>query len=146
MRTTIITLILGLLVLKGHSQTSEKQYVFDKNANVHSAEVTENVQRFKPSMNEINLADSLIEIHIKKNRTDYSWTKEISDYQSYYRQYVGYINEKNEKIIFVNGFCQAEQNWTKEIVSYRGGGSCYFDIKVNISAKSTFDFNVNAPK
>jgi hypothetical protein len=97
-------------------------------------------------MIEINIADSLAEIYVKKNRADYAWTKEISDFESYYRQYVGYLNEKNEKIIFINSFCRPEQNWMKEIVNYKGGGSCYFDIKVNVSVKSTFDFNVNAPK
>lgn len=146
MKTTVIILFLGLLVLEGHGQTSEKQHIFFQNDTVNLGGRYDSMVRFTPSINEVNTADSLAEIHIKKNRKDYSWTTEISDYKSYYRQYVGYLNEKNKKIIFINSFCRPEKLWTKYLLLAMGGGSCWFNIKVNLDAKDTFDFNVNAPK
>jgi hypothetical protein len=97
MRTIITVLIFGVLILKGYGQTSEKQHVFDETDTVYCGGLIDNAIRFTPSTNEINTADSLAEIHIKKNRKDYPWTQEISDYKSYYRQYVGYLNRNNEK-------------------------------------------------
>ena len=146
MRISLTILFLGLLISKGQGQTSEKRHVFSQNDKVYHEELDESTIRFTPEINEINTADSLAEIHIKKSRRDYGWTTEISDYKSYYRQYVGYLNEKNERIILINSICRLEENWTKNIVSYRGGGSCYFEIKVNVKEKEPFDFNVNAPK
>jgi hypothetical protein len=146
MRTRTTILILGVLSLKVYSQASEKQCLFNKDDKVYSPELANDILRFTPSIDEINFADSLAEIHIKKSRKDYTWRKEISDYKSYYRQYVGYLNEKKEKIIFINSFCSPEEHRKKEIINYRGGGSCYFTSKINLHTKDVFDFHVNAPK
>lgn len=133
------------MTILGYSQT-EKQFIFVQSDSVYHEGLTVNAIRFTPSVNEMYLADSIAEIHIKENRNEYAWTREITNYKSYFRQYVGYVNEKNEKIIFINSLCRPEENWTQEIVSYRGGGSCYFEIKVNLHSKGAFAFSLKAPK
>jgi hypothetical protein len=145
MRTSIIIFILASLTFSGYCQT-EKQFIFSQSDSVYHQALPASTIRFTPSVNEVFLADSLAEIHIMKNRSEYGGTRGITDYKSYFRQYVGYLNEKHDKIIFINSFCRSEGNWTKEIVSYRGGGSCYFNIKVNLDHKYTIAFSRNAPK
>ena len=117
---TSIAIFLGFLILEGRGQTSERQHVFFQNDTVYLDGRYDSMVRFTPSINEVNIADSLTEIHIKKNRKDYSWTNEISDYKSYYRQYVGYLDKKNKKIIFINSFCRPVKVWTKYLVLAMG--------------------------
>jgi hypothetical protein len=68
MRTIITVLIFGVLILKGYGQTSERQHVFDETDTVYCGGLIDNAIRFTPSTNEINTADSLAEIHIKKKK------------------------------------------------------------------------------
>jgi hypothetical protein len=67
-----IILISGLLVSNTYSQTSKRQFVFAKNDKVYIHGLSENAVRFTPSINEVNTADSLAQIHIVKNRKAYS--------------------------------------------------------------------------
>ena len=145
MKRTITLAVLVILTLKVYGQ-SGKQFIFKQTDKISIPGVGALVEKFTPTIEQIRIADSLSQIHIEHNRNEYLWTKEISDYNSYYRQYVGWLNDKKEKIIFVNSFCRAADNWTHDIVSYAGGGSCYFEIKVNLDRKESFDFHVNAPK
>ena len=142
-------LIISILILgffRSFTQTNERQYIFNQLEKIYSQEVDEKFERFTPTRDEIKIADSLIQFHVTEKAREYSWAEKISNYSSYYRQYVGYINGKGEKILFINGFCKWESNWRSEIISYRGGGSCFFTIKANVDKKLTYDLKVNAPK
>jgi len=67
--------------------------------------------------------------------------------EDYFRQFVGAINSKGEKIIWVNCFCKTEESsfkdWKKNIVYVKDGGNCFFNLKTNISANTLTDFFVN---
>ncbi|WP_375562126.1 hypothetical protein ACE193_06135 [Bernardetia sp. OM2101] len=66
---------------------------------------------------------------------------EIGDY---YRQYIVVKNKLGEKEVWINCFCRnTESNWRQEIVQVKDGGSCYFNLKINLSKKQHYNFRVN---
>ena len=137
---------MGLVILEGHGQNSEKQHIFSQSDTVYLDGRYDRMVRFTPSVDEVNIADSLAEIRVKEYMKDYVWPASRSDYKSYYRQYVGYVNEQNNKIIFINSFCRPVEPWTKQLVLALGGGYCWINMKIDLDTKGTFDFYVNAPK
>lgn len=67
----------------------------------------------------------------------------------YYRQYMPVVNKQGEKIVYINCFCKnlntkmESTYWRKELVQCSDGGSCFFELYINLSSKSYFDFRVN---
>jgi hypothetical protein len=65
----------------------------------------------------------------------------------YKMQFVPVVNSKGEKIVWVNCFCRFWDDfcntWRTQAVIVDDGGTCYFNFKINLSAKKWFDFVVN---
>jgi len=61
------------------------------------------------------------------------------------RQYVAVINEKGEKEVWVNFFCDdwESDNWKSDIMMVLDGGNCYFNLKVNLTNKSYSELGIN---
>lgn len=54
--------------------------------------------------------------------------------KGYKRQYVAVINNKREKEVFINFFCDAsnQKDWKKELVQVEDAGNCYYNVKINL--------------
>lgn len=64
--------------------------------------------------------------------------------EKYRRQYIAMTNDKGEKIVWINCFCGVDNdNWRNSIVMVHDGGSCYFNLKVNLTKGVYYDFWVN---
>jgi hypothetical protein len=76
----------------------------------------------------------------KRDKTGYEL-----ELDSYYRQYVPVINEKGEKEVWINFFCDdfGAENWKSEIMIVEDGGNCYFEIKINLNKKEYYDLGIN---
>lgn len=62
----------------------------------------------------------------------------------YKRQYVAAINGKGEKEVWVNCLCRESGNtWKTSIIMVDDGGSCYFNLKINLTKGKYYDFVVN---
>ncbi len=63
----------------------------------------------------------------------------------YKRQYVAVINDKGEKLIWINFFYaeDASSNWKTEIFVAYDGGNYFFRIKVNLTRNTYYDYNEN---
>ena len=63
----------------------------------------------------------------------------------YFRQYVAGINGNGDKIVWINFFCgpPKKKNWKNEIIMVADGGSCYFNLKVNLTEKKYYEYSVN---
>jgi len=61
------------------------------------------------------------------------------------RQYIPVINEKGEKEIWINFFCDdfGTEKWKTEIVEVDDGGNCYFNLKVNLTTKTYSELGIN---
>ena len=67
----------------------------------------------------------------------------IGDLTVYKVQLVPYLNGKNQKCVWVNCFCDEIEYWKKDIVLVDDGGTCYFNLKINLDKGKYFDFAVN---
>ena len=101
------------------------------------------------------LADSLMKYNnqqkiqfeeISKNYPDenFNLTNFIIELDKYKRQYVPVINEQGEKEVWINCFCgKWNKNGKKEMLIVNDGGNCYFNLKINLTTKTIYDFMVN---
>lgn len=68
----------------------------------------------------------------------------IGNLDEYKFQFVGLLNPKGEKEVWVNALCRDfGQDWRTNVIMVNDGGSCYFNFYVNLT-KQIFDrFDVN---
>ena len=80
------------------------------------------------------LLSDCINAHNKKQDT----TKKFSEFielKNYRRQYVPFINSKGEKKVYVNCFCTSVGyfiSWKKMMRIVDDGGSCFFNVIINL--------------
>lgn len=69
----------------------------------------------------------------------------IAALNGYKRQFVPVVNARGEKEVWVNCFCSKpnSEQWREEIVVVDDGGSCYFNVKINLTTQSSYDLAVN---
>lgn len=66
------------------------------------------------------------------------------DLGRYKRQYYATTNEKGEKEIWVNCFCNTwDKNWKENLIFIFDGGNCYFNLKINLTTGMFWDVIVN---
>lgn len=68
--------------------------------------------------------------------------------ENYKRQYICVNNEDGEKEVFVNLFCKEFypflKDWRKKLVWNYGGGSCFFNFKINFDKNLYYSVWFNA--
>jgi hypothetical protein len=107
----------------------------DKPTNLKQAELSEIENIFLKSIADYNSVQNAR--GIKRNYID-------DKRYHYKRQYVCYLNEKGQKIVYVNCFCHDySSDWHKSIIIVKDGGECYFHLKINLTTKKYFEFMVN---
>lgn len=71
------------------------------------------------------------------------------DMKAYKKQYIAAINAKGEKEVWVNCFCKSIEkrieftDWRVLPVRASGGGTCFFNVKLNLSKKTYSDLHIN---
>lgn len=147
------TLLLSLLVLccipsprfvKGHNF---KGYIFP----AEYEEVFIGGTRFTPTEADIKLAEKIITAQIKD--ADGNWivnsSKDIVIHKKlhkYMRQYVGFINDKGERVIWVSALWNSkfiEERAGKYIISVSDGGSRYWNVDVNLNTQKLEKLSIN---
>lgn len=64
----------------------------------------------------------------------------------YFRQYVGYVDSKGNRIVFINAVCKSygqKSDLKKNWIFVLDGGSCFYQIKVDLTSKKCTDFSAN---
>lgn len=71
--------------------------------------------------------------------------KPITEILKFYkRQLLFYTDEKGDKIVWVNCFCNCfDESWKKDILLVKDGGDCYFNFKINLTKRKVFDIGIN---
>ena len=92
-----------------------------------------------------NYNDKITEGFKKRGeKRKYAKMYKVMELQNYKIQYVPYLNEKGEKEIWINGFCDDfDSDWKKEIISVFDGGNCYFTIRLNLSTGECLEIGTN---
>lgn len=111
--------------------------------------------RWTPTPAEIEEVETLMKKHILKTVRKRGLINQFGDrpvihenFEKYIRQYMGYINQKGQKIVWVNCFWKAYENefpdWKTHLVDVMDGGSYFWHIKVNLNNKKCTSYIVNA--
>lgn len=68
----------------------------------------------------------------------------LQDLDHYKCQYVPILNKDNQKEVWVNCFCQTmDIDWKSKVVYVMDGGTCYFNVRINLTKGSYFNLYVN---
>ena len=116
--------------------------------------IDDKAYRWNPTEEDIAKAEKLIKKYIvrsveKTHRLPNQYRTPIvhQNLDKYYRQYLGRIDKRGRKILYVNCFWKDKENkfpdWKRKLIGICDGGSYYWDIKVNLKKKKCFDYSVN---
>ena len=121
----------------------------------------EEVNRFTPTKEDILLAESILKNQIEKVNKSHINQRRKREYieknlKKYFRQYVGFINQKGERIIHINfywnrfsinertrGYWDDRLEYNSEYAVVFDGGSRYWNINVNLTTKNLYNLWVN---
>jgi len=80
-----------------------------------------------------------------KSTKDFPYDNLIHHPEKYYKQLIAVTNSKGEKVVWVNCFCDEgdKSYWKKDIVRVMDGGSCYFQLKINLTTNKVLEFYIN---
>ncbi|TDR24426.1 hypothetical protein [Flavobacterium cheniae] len=108
--------------------------------------------RFTPSKEEIIKAENALKYKLKflndplMNQTSSPIIHK--NLKKYKRQYFGYINNKGEKILYINSLWsksikEHHWHWLNEIIWISDGGSYYWNIEYNLETEELENLKVN---
>lgn len=109
-------------------------------------------KRFTPTKEEIFEAEKALKSKLKEaNRNlenQYNSPIIHRNLKKYKRQYFGFINDKGEKILYINSLWSKsikEHNWhwLNEIIWISDGGSHYWNIEYNLETEELMNLSVN---
>ena len=143
----ILSLYSESTLVKGKDFTG---YIFDENHFVLLT-IDNQFKRYTPSKEDVLLAESIIKNKLKCLNVDLvnqGYKCPIIDKKTkkYMRQYVGFINNNNEKILWINFIWEnkfSKDKISKDIIQVMDGCSYYWNIKVNLNTNNLNDLNIN---
>lgn len=148
----IFALMIPIMVI---SQTDKNDFIFEWRNNNSSLwiSIDSTFEKFTPTIEEIVIVKQLSKNHIDsleyvrelKIVKEYGKQLKFSD-SDYYRQYVGYIDSKGNRIVLVNAVCKSygqKSDLRKDWIFVFDGGTCFYQIRVDLTAKKCFDFSIN---
>ena len=128
-----------------------KWYWIFKNAKpteLTQSELIEIENILKTLVKENNEAQKTSLIEHNKNYPDNQRTTSAYELKldGFKRQYVPIINDKGQKEVWINFFCDdtgAEEYWKTEIMIVDDGGNCYYNLKINLDTKEYYELRIN---
>ena len=133
-------------VILKYDSTMNWLFKDSKPAELNSSEIKEIELLLSKCINAYNPKQLKRFEKLDKEYPDYKYSKIhfIIDLKRYNRQFIPVFNKKGEKEVWVNCFCVISSNsWKKNIHWARDGGNCFFNLKINLTKKSYYDFGVN---
>lgn len=124
-------------------------YIFDS-AHLVFKSIENQKSRYTPTVTDIEKAEKLLKEKLEKintNRINQPDGCPVIDkkLKKYCRQYVGFIDGKGQKVIWINLFWnkELEKQAAKEIVNVQDGCSYYWNIEINIDSGDLYNLYVN---
>ena len=97
-----------------------------------------------PSQDSVDMAENLMQKYFSETEAG----RKIGALHYYLRQYVGYINSDNEKVIWVQCFHRSElvhfEGWETKLINVMDGGSGFFQITINLATQECLRFGINS--
>jgi hypothetical protein len=111
---------------------------------------------WKPTIEQVETAECILkeklvsDAHLWSQKLDSSYT--IEDYSSanglveiywHYRQYSGATNDRGDRLVCINSFCDPKRHWRRNFVWVLDGGDCYWQAVINLTTNEVEVFEVN---
>ncbi len=121
---------------------------------------TKGYVQWKPNNKDFALLDQILCEAIKEGEFYFLHKPQKKSIDSFYRQYVPFVNEKEQRIIEINAFCEIldiaspsvnkskelqKETWKQNYVDVMDGGQCYWQLEVNIDEKTYKPIEINQP-
>lgn len=142
--TTIFSQEINAIKIKGKGYEG---YIFPESHFVFGLDFDGVRNRVTPSREDIQKAETILNDSIEyiiKGRSPNIKNKTLKKYK---RQYVGFVNEKGEIVIYMNflkGLDREQKSkLNKEILWILDGGDNYWQIFINIDKKESFGLLIN---
>lgn len=125
-------------------------YIFEKEHFVF-VDLGEDYIRYTPTEDDVIKSENILKLNIRETNIEHlnqSNKMPVIDKKlnKYIRQYVGFINSKGEKIIWINFIWKnyfSDSDYKNDIIFVKDGGSYYWNIKVDVNNKKLYDLRVN---
>jgi hypothetical protein len=123
------------------SKKSERHAFFKFDKNRDSYLFNKNSQLYHLSNDDVLKIEDLIGKRVAVyNKTANSTIKQPN---KYYKQLIAIINVRGEREVWVNCCCSVQSSWKKQIQIVKDGGTCNFQIKINLTKNIINSFRVN---
>jgi len=142
----LLTLFISLHLVSHAAQTKGHIHLVDSNYAVipYTASEFAPFKNAKPatlSAAEIRQIEKLTNTAIDAYNSNDKWEQIDKQYKI---QLVPVINAKGEKEVWVNCLCYTVGiNWRKSLANVDDGGSCFFNLKINLSKAQYYELEVN---
>lgn len=99
-------------------------------------------ERWMPTERDVDLVEVLLQRELKAKRKEMG----IKKPDRYQRQYVGYISETGERIVWVNALCGShpKDQMEREPIIVFEGGPCYWNARVSIEQNAVLSLGANS--
>jgi len=119
--------------------------------------ITKNKPLWTPTKAQVDQIDSILIKAIMDTLEITNNDFEIKNTNGFYKQYICYLDNSGDLIVFVNAFCHLHYapvdsvdkviwktfDWKNKLLVVNDGGACYWSIRINLTRKKYFDFFVN---
>lgn len=127
-------------------------YVFSEKHEVSGYIYEQARSRFTPTQREVLRAEEIIsrELKLMNDSAELKATSIGTIYNNlnnYVRQYVGFVNDKGAKVIWVNFVrdgVRYKEKLGKQVIEVEDGGSNYWNVKVDLSERTMFWLMINS--
>lgn len=108
-------------------------------------------ERYTPTKEDIFLAEQIMKKNISCLNKELinqpkGYPRIHKKLKNYIRQYVGFLNKSNDKIIWINFIWKdrfTKREFSNEIINVHDGGSYYWSIQINLTTESTSNLKIN---
>ena len=145
-----IVVLLSVISCRSPFIDSSKYAVIEFDKKRDSARFDKNVEPASLSNGDISKIEELISEKVneynkdqEKYKDDYPYDNLIHNPKNYYKQLIPVANSKGEKIVWVNCLCTSGKS-NKDIILIADGGSCFFQLTINLTKHIVSNFAVNA--
>ena len=119
--------------------------------------IADNKPLWTPTKAQFDQIDSILIKAIKDTLVITNNDFEIKNINQFYRQYVCYLDNNGDLIVFINAFCRLlsspvdsgnkviwkKYDWKNKLLHVNDGGACFWSININLTRKKYFYFSVN---
>jgi len=142
-------LFVSVLLFSCSVQNEAVEYKDRRMAVITNAEdinwtVAKDHKLFIPDKSDFAKVDFVLEKALLAGEFKFLENQTLKGVKNRYRQYVFYLDDNADKVVFVNSFCEIplrhangndeEFNWRNNILDVSDGGKCYWHMKINLTA------------